>query len=259
MAVSGSMMNPSIETAPTSVAPIQTTQLAAVSSSPITTKAEARTSATDSSLQQNKKTGSAIAQKAGNPNSNAGVEAAVRAFFADKPLMPEIARCESKFRQFGPDGDVLRGKVVYEDTGAFQVNSTYHGARAAKLGLDLAVLHDNMLYARILQEEQGYWPWISSWPCWGKSPHAAAFNAQREARLAAKAQKAQNVAAAKADADAVAQAAAAASTASVADAPQNGIPVSSVTTVVNPAAVSATASVSGAVAAPQSILAESLK
>lgn len=257
MAVSGSMMNPSIDQALTTASSIQSTQLAAVSSSPITTKAEARTSAADSSLQQNKKIDSVAGQKAGNPN--AGVETAVRAYFADKPLMSEIARCESKFRQFGPDGDVLHGKQVYEDTGAFQVNTTYHGARAAKLGLNLAVLHDNMLYARILQEEQGYWPWISSWPCWGKSAHAAAFNAQREARLAAKAQKSQN-------------AAAAAVTAIVADAndapgiAQSGIPVSSVTTVtaptanpvVNPAAAAA-ASVTGAINASQSVLAESLK
>ena len=37
------------------------------------------------------------------------VEATVREYFADIPVMIEIARCESKFRQFADSGNVLRG------------------------------------------------------------------------------------------------------------------------------------------------------
>ncbi len=197
MAVSGSMTNPSIAPEP---AISNSTQIAVTaplqqSSSPITTKAEARSVAADSSLQQNMK------QKA---NPNAGVEAAVREYFADIPLMIEIARCESKFRQFGPNGDVLHGVQVHSDLGALQVNRGYHGARAEKLGLNLETLADNMRYSRILQKEQGYWPWISSHPCWGKSPHAVNFNAQRAARLAAKAAKAELAKASAVNATAVA-------------------------------------------------------
>jgi hypothetical protein len=208
MMVSGSMTNPSLAPEPIVA---NSTQIAvssvSQSSSPITTKAEARSVAAapkaeaQSSPQQNKKQ---------NGNPNAGVEAAIREYFADIPLMIEIARCESKFRQFDSYGDVLHGVQVYADTGAFQVNTWYHGARAEKLGYNLNTLTGNMSYSRLLQKEQGYWPWISSQPCWGKSPLAANFNAQREARLAAKAAKAE-----LAKANAAVNAAALANTASV--------------------------------------------
>ena len=187
MAVSGSMMNPSIAQEPVAVNSTQMVVAASQSTSPITTKFEARTAAAStgsnaenqSSSQQNKKNAS---------NTNAGVEMAVREYFADIPLMVEIARCESKFRQFGTDGNALQGKMVKEDTGVLQVNKTYHLKRANKLGYDLDTLAGNMAYSRLLHSEQGYWPWISSNPCWGKSPLAANFNAQMQARQAAKVQ-----------------------------------------------------------------------
>ncbi len=176
--VSGSMTNPSIAKDPLIV---NSTQVAA-SASPITTKAGARTATADSSTQQN---------KVANGNSNAGVEAALRAYFADIPLMVEIARCESKFRQFDSSGNPLQGIQVSEDTGVLQVNKTYHLKRAEKLGYDIDTLAGNMGYSRLLQSEQGYWPWVSSMPCWGKSPLAANFKAQHGARQAARAEKAE--------------------------------------------------------------------
>ena len=33
----------------------------------------------------------------------------VRAYFIETPILAEIASCESSFRQYGEDGDVLRG------------------------------------------------------------------------------------------------------------------------------------------------------
>lgn len=70
-----------------------------------------------------------------------------------------------------------------------------------------------MAYARLLQSQQGYTPWKSSWGCWGKTAAAAGFNAQQEARLAAKGKKATLT---KAELDAVAQAQTAAAAANAA-------------------------------------------
>ncbi len=224
MAVSGSISNPSIAKEPVIA---NSTQIAVStplqSVSPITTKAEARSEAAESSLGQGAKK-----QKA---DPNAGVQEALEAYFADMPLMVVVAKCESgggingSPRQFGPDGSYLKGKQVSADTGVLQVNKTYHQARSEKLGYDIETLAGNMAYARLLQKEQGYWPWISSWPCWGKSPLAASFNAQREARLAAKAAKAAALSAATASA-------------------------------VNAAAVANTASVTSAIDATKSVIAE---
>jgi hypothetical protein len=97
------------------------------------------------------------------------VEAAVRTYFADIPVMAEVARCESTFRHTVADGSVLRGRVDGRDTGVMQINTGYHAATAAKLGLDLFDFGDNMAYARYLYEKQGTQPWSASAPCWSKT------------------------------------------------------------------------------------------
>jgi hypothetical protein len=96
-------------------------------------------------------------------------EEAVREYFKDAPVMVQIARCESHFRHDLSDGSVLRGKVDNDDLGVMQINTRYHGSRAAKLGLDLHDLDDNMAFARLLYEEQGTRPWNASAPCWNRS------------------------------------------------------------------------------------------
>jgi hypothetical protein len=83
--------------------------------------------------------------------------------------MIQIARCESTFQHTLADGTVLRGRVDSADTGVMQINSRYHGARAAELGLDLTDLYDNMAYARDLYERQGTRPWSASASCWGQT------------------------------------------------------------------------------------------
>jgi len=96
-------------------------------------------------------------------------EIAVREYFKDIPIMAEVARCESTFRHTLADGTVLRGKVDGRDTGVMQINTGYHAATAAKLGLDIFKLEDNMAYARYLYEKQGTQPWSASAPCWSKT------------------------------------------------------------------------------------------
>ena len=96
------------------------------------------------------------------------IEEYVRAYFADAPIMAEIAACESKFRHFGKNGSVLRGEIVREDIGVMQVNEYYHKKTAQKLGLDLYSIEGNVTYARYLFEKEGTTPWLSSSKCWNR-------------------------------------------------------------------------------------------
>ncbi|MBI4086626.1 hypothetical protein HY416_01440 [Candidatus Kaiserbacteria bacterium] len=96
-------------------------------------------------------------------------EMAVREYFKDIPVMVQIAKCESHFRHTLADGSILRGKVDAADLGVMQINTRYHAARAATLGLDLHLLEDNLEYARDLYEAQGTVPWNSSAPCWKRT------------------------------------------------------------------------------------------
>jgi hypothetical protein len=101
--------------------------------------------------------------------SQSGTEDAVREYFKDIPVLAEVARCESSFRQTLADGSILRGKVDSRDIGVMQINTFYHGAEAAKLGLDLTKFEDNMAFARVLYEREGTKPWRASAPCWSRS------------------------------------------------------------------------------------------
>ncbi len=102
-------------------------------------------------------------------NSNADVEEIVKSYFKNKPLLAEIARCESTYRQYDKDGNVFRGKVDHYDVGVMQINEVYHEAKAEKLGLDIHTLEGNLKYASLLFDKEGSEPWSSSEPCWGKS------------------------------------------------------------------------------------------
>jgi hypothetical protein len=98
------------------------------------------------------------------------VEAKVRDYFADIPVMAEVARCESTFRHIDSNtGSVLRGVVNSSDVGVMQINTYYHSKTATHLGLDLLDFEDNLAYARYLYEREGTQPWSASEPCWGSS------------------------------------------------------------------------------------------
>jgi hypothetical protein len=94
-------------------------------------------------------------------------EQIIREEFADVPILIDIARCESRFRQF-ENGKVLTGVVDPRDTGVFQVNTYYHLATANKLGYDIFSLKGNMEYARWLYNKEGSRPWNASKGCWGQ-------------------------------------------------------------------------------------------
>ncbi|MDQ3014505.1 MAG: hypothetical protein M3Q73_01425 [bacterium] len=110
----------------------------------------------------------ATKQQEANRNKGVSVETYVRAYFAKTPILAEIAFCESRFIHMTVSGKPLQGRVVPEDTGVMQVNKTYHAATAAKMGLNLDKLDDNLAYGKYLYEKQGVQPWSASRPCWGK-------------------------------------------------------------------------------------------
>ena len=95
------------------------------------------------------------------------IETYVRNYFADSPILAEVARCESTFRQFDSKGNPIRGLENASDVGVMQINEYYHAERAKKLGLDLYTLEGNMEYAKLLYKTQGTAPWSASKPCWG--------------------------------------------------------------------------------------------
>ena len=97
------------------------------------------------------------------------VESTVRAYFADIPIMIEIARCESRFRQYEPDGSPLRNQAGSSAIGVMQLMASYHKEPAAALGLDIERLSGNLVYSRELYNEKGTEPWEASKACWSKS------------------------------------------------------------------------------------------
>ncbi len=91
-------------------------------------------------------------------------------------VLVDIAWCESKLRQFNPDGTVLRGKVNKKDIGYFQINEYWNGAQAKKLGFDIYTERGNIGMALYLYHTQGTKPWNASKKCWYKPEPILADN-----------------------------------------------------------------------------------
>ncbi len=96
--------------------------------------------------------------------SPTAIETKVRAYFTDAPIMIEIAKCESNFRQFTDAGNVFYGGVGSGMIGIFQFYEALHKTAAATLGYDLATVEGNLGYAKHLYKEQGTTPWQSCVP-----------------------------------------------------------------------------------------------
>lgn len=101
------------------------------------------------------------------------VEEYVRAEFADAPVMIDIARCESRFRQLDSSGKVLKNPTS-SAMGVFQVMASLHAGPAMdNLGYNIYTLQGNVAYARYLYEKNGTRDWNASKHCWGASGHMA--------------------------------------------------------------------------------------
>ncbi len=92
----------------------------------------------------------------------------IRQYFADEPIMIQIAKCESHFRQLDKNGDIHRGVVNDQDVGVMQINEHYHLDEATSTGYDIYTIEGNTAFARKLYEKEGTQPWSSSKACWGK-------------------------------------------------------------------------------------------
>jgi len=91
----------------------------------------------------------------------------VRTYFADIPILAEVAWCESHFTHTNPHtGEVLRGHINGSDVGVMQINEYYHLETAKRMNLDIHRIEDNVRYARFLYEQEGTRPWNASKHCW---------------------------------------------------------------------------------------------
>ena len=106
-----------------------------------------------------------VPKEAFGPKSQS-VEEFVREYFASEPVLIEIARCESQFRQYDEKGAVLRGEVVSDDIGIMQINDHFHGDTAKKMGFNIRTIEGNLAYAKMLYDKQGIAPWSASKKCW---------------------------------------------------------------------------------------------
>lgn len=101
------------------------------------------------------------------------VEEYVRKQFTNSPIMAEIARCESEFRHFGKNGDIIRGEENSSDIGVMQINEYYHSKTADRFGINLYTLEGNIEYSKYLYEKYGTSPWNASSKCWSRNNHIA--------------------------------------------------------------------------------------
>jgi len=103
---------------------------------------------------------------------NIAVEPVVRAYFASRPVMIDIADCESQFKQFNDDGSVLHGGDNDTMTGIFQI-AHLHREEALEHHFDIDTIAGNIAYATYLYDQEGTTPWLDSSDCWDKSSAVA--------------------------------------------------------------------------------------
>lgn len=100
--------------------------------------------------------------------STTTLETYIREYYIDTPILAEIAKCESSFRHFTKNGEILRGAKNRSDIGVMQINTYYHEKGAKNLNLNLYDLNDQLVYAQNLYEKEGTVPWNASSKCWKK-------------------------------------------------------------------------------------------
>ena len=90
---------------------------------------------------------------------NLSIEDKVRLVFIDDPIMPKKIKCESRFKQFWPDGTPKISPT--SDVGIMQIN-IQHWKEAKSLGLDIFnSVDDNIKMGRIIYDRQGSGAWLA--------------------------------------------------------------------------------------------------
>ncbi|MEK7609582.1 MAG: hypothetical protein AAB470_00480 [Patescibacteria group bacterium] len=102
-------------------------------------------------------------------NSTSTMKSYLHQEYAEMPILVEIARCESEFRQFDKNGKVVRGLANPADVGLMQINEFYHADTARNMGLDIHTVEGNVAFAKYLYGKYGSSPWSASASCWSKS------------------------------------------------------------------------------------------
>lgn len=97
---------------------------------------------------------------------NDGIREYVEEVFGDDHIMVEIAACESGYRQYAPNGELLRNPGNDNVVGVFQLHEDYHEGPADDLGYDIYEVEGNVRYAKHLHETEGLKPWGPSSLCW---------------------------------------------------------------------------------------------
>ena len=131
----------------------------------LTTAAQAQTASTTNDATQLQSATGSTTQSAFDPYNPDDVEARVVAYFADVPIMVDVARCESGFRQYDDVGNPLYGGTGGM-VGVFQEAAAVHNDTAKALGMNINTLDGNLAYARYLYETEGLAPWLASSKCW---------------------------------------------------------------------------------------------
>lgn len=107
-------------------------------------------------------------------NPNAGIEAQVREYFADIPVMITIAKCESGFRQYTANGQTMKD-ATNTYIGLFQIDEQLHFITSWSMNMNLYTAEGNMAYARYLYGKNGTNPWKG---CLGNTTAPAAPTTQ---------------------------------------------------------------------------------
>ena len=96
------------------------------------------------------------------------LEQYVQNYFAETPVLAKISKCESNYRQFDDQGNILRGEITTDDVGLMQINEFFHAKIAKDMNLDLHTIDGNLAYAKYLYEKKGTAPRKASEKCWNK-------------------------------------------------------------------------------------------
>ena len=123
---------------------------------------------TVSTTSQSQATSTEYVSTSSSFTNSKNIESYVRKEFTNEPILVEVARCESTFRQYDSKGNIIRGKVNSADVGVMQINEKYHADEAAKLGYDIYTTEGNVAFAKYLYGKYGAQPWTSSSPCWSQ-------------------------------------------------------------------------------------------
>lgn len=97
------------------------------------------------------------------PMSTSTIRLILEREFVEDPRLVDVARCESRFRQWDSQGNPLRGEINPKDVGVMQINEKYWLAESIKLGHDIYTLEGNIEMAKHILKVQGInaWSWSS--------------------------------------------------------------------------------------------------